>query len=82
VDREKREYMKKKCPMCQAVDELAPSKSYCPDHDYPNRRKENSMDTKIGCAVSLLSLQIFLIIAPIVFIGWVIVVLLKHFGVI
>ena len=32
------------CPICQAVDDLAPSKSYCPDHKYMNERSPMKQD--------------------------------------
>lgn len=32
------------CVMCQTVDDLAPSKSYCPDHDYTNEGKSMKQD--------------------------------------
>ena len=32
------------CIMCQTVDDLAPSKSYCPDHKYTNEGKSMKQD--------------------------------------
>jgi hypothetical protein len=33
----------KKCKVCQAVDELAPSMSYCSNHDYPTQPTTNQV---------------------------------------
>lgn len=48
----------------------------------PVDRRKSMENKEIGCAIALLGLQVVLAVAPVAFGIWVIVVLLKHFGVI